>query len=101
MGIKRVEIKDFLVFKGEFSVDFSPGVNVIIGGNGTGKTTLLRALYGKHDSYHLRQVADLGRGGQLTIKNFGLEDDLPNDQLIQEKHRSMSFYFALQRKRHC
>jgi AAA15 family ATPase/GTPase len=44
MAIKRVEIKDFLVFKGEFAADFCPGVNVIIGGNGTGKTTLLKTL---------------------------------------------------------
>lgn len=44
-AITRVEIKDFLVFKGEFAADFCPGVNVIIGGNGSGKTTLLRALY--------------------------------------------------------
>jgi ABC-type polar amino acid transport system ATPase subunit len=44
MSINRVEIKDFLVFKGTFSADFDPGVNVFIGGNGTGKTTLLRAL---------------------------------------------------------
>ena len=45
MAIKRIEVKDFLVFKGEFTVDFCPGVNVIIGGNATGKTTLLKALY--------------------------------------------------------
>jgi len=45
MAINRVEIKDFLVFKGELSADFCPGVNVLIGENGTGKTTLLRALY--------------------------------------------------------
>jgi predicted ATP-dependent endonuclease of OLD family len=45
MAIKRVEIKDFLVFKGDFSMDFRPGVNVFIGSNGTGKTTLLKALY--------------------------------------------------------
>jgi AAA15 family ATPase/GTPase len=45
MAINRVEIKDFLVFKGEFVVDFCPGVNVIIGGNATGKTTLLKAIY--------------------------------------------------------
>jgi predicted ATPase len=45
MAINRVEIKDFLVFKGEFSVDFCPGVNVIIGGNATGKTTLLKVMY--------------------------------------------------------
>jgi predicted ATPase len=45
MAIKRVEIKDFFVFKGEFALDFCAGINVFIGGNGTGKTTLLRAMY--------------------------------------------------------
>jgi AAA15 family ATPase/GTPase len=45
MAIERIEINDFLVFKGEFSADFCPGVNVFIGGNGTGKTTLLRQIY--------------------------------------------------------
>ena len=45
MAINRIEIKDFLVFKGEFATDFCPGVNVIIGGNATGKTTLLKAMY--------------------------------------------------------
>ncbi|MDR1923066.1 MAG: AAA family ATPase [Planctomycetaceae bacterium] len=45
MAINRVKIKDFLVFKDEFVVDFCPGVNIIIGGNATGKTTLLKAMY--------------------------------------------------------
>jgi predicted ATPase len=45
MPIQRVEIKNFLVFRDEFSVDFCPGVNVIIGGNGSGKTTLIKAMY--------------------------------------------------------
>ncbi len=45
MHIKRVELEDFLVFSGEFSADFCPGVNVLIGGNGTGKTTLLKLMY--------------------------------------------------------
>jgi len=45
MAIVRVEIKDFLVFKDEFAADFCSGVNVFIGGNATGKTTLLKALY--------------------------------------------------------
>ncbi|GHS93863.1 hypothetical protein AGMMS50276_05280 [Synergistales bacterium] len=47
MAINRVEIKNFLVFKGEFAMDFCPGVNVIIGGNATGKTTLLKYLWVK------------------------------------------------------
>jgi AAA15 family ATPase/GTPase len=45
MAINRVEIKNFLVFTGKFSADFCPGVNVIIGANGTGKTTLIKYLY--------------------------------------------------------
>ena len=45
MAIKRIEVKDFLVFKGEFAADFCHGVNVLIGGNGTGKTTIMRCLY--------------------------------------------------------
>jgi AAA15 family ATPase/GTPase len=45
MAIDRVEIKDFLAFRGEFAADFCRGVNVIIGGNATGKTTLIKALY--------------------------------------------------------
>ena len=43
--ITRVEINDFLVFKKEFTVDFCPGINVLIGGNGTGKTTLMKVMY--------------------------------------------------------
>ena len=45
MIIKRIEIKDFLVFKDVFTLDFCPGVNIFIGENGTGKTTLLRAIH--------------------------------------------------------
>jgi ABC-type polar amino acid transport system ATPase subunit len=50
MALSRIEIKDFLVFKGEFRLDFCPGVNVFIGGNATGKTTLLKALHARDDS---------------------------------------------------
>ena len=45
MAIINVEIEDFLLFKSKFAVDFCFGVNVLIGGNGTGKTTLMKAMY--------------------------------------------------------
>jgi ABC-type arginine transport system ATPase subunit len=51
MPIKSVEINAYYAFKGKFTADFCPmenalgGVNIFIGGNGTGKTTLLKALY--------------------------------------------------------
>ena len=43
--IEYVEISDFLAFKGRFEVNFYSGVNVLIGDNGTGKTTLLKGMY--------------------------------------------------------
>ncbi|MDH8701939.1 AAA15 family ATPase/GTPase [Dysgonomonadaceae bacterium PH5-43] len=44
MAISRITIKDLFVFNGEFTAQFCSGVNVFTGGNGTGKTTLLRAI---------------------------------------------------------
>jgi AAA15 family ATPase/GTPase len=78
MAINRVEIKDFLVFKGEFAVDFCPGVNVIIGGNATGKTTLLKALYlpyvlRQHETKEIRWF--LTSGDLMHIKNYGFTSD--------------------------
>ncbi len=43
--IKRLELKNFTCF-GKVAIDFSPGINVFIGENGTGKTHLLKVLYG-------------------------------------------------------
>ena len=53
MAINRIEINEFLVFRNEITVDFCSGVNVLIGGNGTGKTTLLRMMYGKSNHFVL------------------------------------------------
>jgi len=44
MAIKSVELKNFTVFE-DMKCEFSPGVNVLIGENGTGKTHLLKILY--------------------------------------------------------
>lgn len=43
--IKNLQLKNFTTFR-NLDIDFSPGVNVIIGENGTGKTHLLKAVYG-------------------------------------------------------
>ena len=47
----HMEIKNFLVFQNEFIADYCPGINVFIGENGTGKTTLLKAMYGICDNH--------------------------------------------------
>jgi ABC-type transport system involved in cytochrome c biogenesis ATPase subunit len=42
--LKRLEIHNFTVF-GKASFDFSPGLNMVVGTNGTGKTQLLKLGY--------------------------------------------------------
>lgn len=44
MKIKRIKFQNYTVFEDQ-QMEFSPGINVIIGENGTGKTHLMKALY--------------------------------------------------------
>lgn len=44
MGITKLELKRFTAFE-DITIDFSPGINVFIGANSTGKTHLLKLLY--------------------------------------------------------
>jgi predicted ATPase len=44
MRVDRLTLKDFTVF-GEADFEFSPGLNVLIGANGTGKSHVLKVLY--------------------------------------------------------
>ncbi|MFI3213007.1 MAG: AAA family ATPase [Eubacteriales bacterium] len=60
MSIKNVKIKNFTVFN-DISVDFSNGVNVIIGENGTGKTHLMKAMYSMINVEDDNLVATLGK----------------------------------------
>ena len=58
MAIKSVQLKDFLIFKDEFSIDFEDGINVIIGENGVGKTTILKVIYSAFYRYFSGIVND-------------------------------------------
>ena len=42
--LQSLRIRDFTVFKGA-DLTFAPGLNVIVGANGTGKTHLLKLPY--------------------------------------------------------
>ncbi|WP_247750821.1 AAA family ATPase [Rhizobium sp. B209b/85] len=43
--IEKVKIKNFKCFEGWFEVDFNQGVNIIVGNNEAGKSTLLEAIH--------------------------------------------------------
>ena len=80
MAINRVEIKDFLVFKGEFATDFCPGVNIIIGGNATGKTTLIKAVRAAYDS-SIRVTHEFSYGDYVPQINTA--DDILDIQTVR------------------
>lgn len=45
MSIQSTHLQNFTVFE-KTKIEFSKGINVVIGTNGTGKTHLLKAMYG-------------------------------------------------------
>jgi putative ATP-dependent endonuclease of OLD family len=44
MNIEKVNIENYKCFRGKFSVEFNPGVNIFVGDNETGKSTILEAI---------------------------------------------------------
>lgn len=62
--IKRLELENFTCFS-KAAFDFSPGINVLIGENGTGKTHVLKVLYA---------LKTLGRG-TFSFPSESIEDE--------------------------
>ncbi len=50
MKIENLKLKNFTVFE-DVSLDFCSGINVLVGANGTGKSHVLKALYGVQKSW--------------------------------------------------
>ena len=70
--IRNIEIEHFLSFRERTTVGFSPGLNVITGPNGMGKSNLLRALFygylGKGaESVKGLALAHLGSSAKLRV----------------------------------
>ncbi len=48
MPVTKIKLENFTAFK-DLEVDFSPGINALVGANGTGKTHLMKACYAACD----------------------------------------------------
>lgn len=59
--INSLHVENFTVFK-KADFDFVPGVNVLVGGNATGKTHVLKLLYAMQ-----KTQAEIGRGFRTYI----------------------------------
>lgn len=78
MAIKSIEVKNLLVFgqhdNSTFQLDFCDGINVIIGENGVGKTTLLKMLYAamqwsESKMNPLKHFFSISENGNSVLKN--------------------------------
>jgi energy-coupling factor transporter ATP-binding protein EcfA2 len=74
--LRALEIKNFTVFE-EAKLEFSPGLNVVIGENGTGKSHLLKL------GYILMKFPILYNGQKFTDDEFREHKALPSYQLRQ------------------
>ena len=49
MPVTKINLENFTAFK-DLEVEFSPGINALVGANGTGKTHLMKACYAACDA---------------------------------------------------
>lgn len=59
-------------FKKGFTIDFSPGVNLIVGDQGTGKSTLLQILGGKSE-FERKEVVEIKTSAPILTRYFDTE----------------------------
>ena len=60
MSIKSIELKNFTVFN-DLKLNFSKGINILVGENGTGKTQLLKAIYADLKISKSKDIDDISR----------------------------------------
>jgi len=60
VSIESIELKNFTVFN-SLKVNFSKGINILIGENGTGKTQLLKAIYADLQISKSKNIDDISK----------------------------------------
>lgn len=88
MHLRRLEVRDLRILR-RVALEPSQGFNVIVGGNGSGKTSLLEAIYllGSGRSFRTRPVREIITRGSDVLYVFGelLSDDRLTEVLGIEK----------------
>jgi len=68
---ERLTLSGFTVFE-DVTFEFVPGVNVLLGANGSGKTHAMKVLYAMLRAYEGRQTSSLEQAGTLQAKLAGV-----------------------------
>ena len=82
MRLKSVKLRNFRNYE-ETSIDFSPGINIFIGDNGSGKTNVLEAIYvlALTKSSRYGSDSDLIKSG---FNNLDIEGTVMHDDYIKK-----------------
>ncbi len=85
MNLNRLYLRDFRNYAEE-TMDFAPGVNLIVGDNAQGKTNLLEAIFylGSGRSFRAQRTSELVRFGA----DFG---EISGEVFSQEREQSLRF----------
>ena len=69
--IKEITIRDFFSFRGEHTIKLNSGVNLLLGVNGSGKTSFLNAITVLYEGIVVNGLSDLFRqwGSYASIVN--------------------------------
>lgn len=86
MHISKVNIKGFRCFR-DFSLEFNSGTNIIVGDNGTGKSTILDAIHlclsGLHRGVAIRNILSSHIFNSSNVQEYLDACVQPNSQLIE------------------
>ena len=94
MNIQNVTIKNFTVFE-EIEVSFSKGINIIIGENGSGKTHLLKLIYGIGETIDHKNPCHISKDYfKTTSSNLIKKDNLDSNIIIKySDNKEVSYVF--------
>lgn len=91
MNIKDITIRNFTVFE-NINVKFSRGVNIIIGQNGSGKTHILKLIYGMcQNSQPNKSTQIANEYFKTNSQNLIRETNLDSDEYFKKTYSEINF----------
>ncbi|MCE2499273.1 MAG: AAA family ATPase [Dehalococcoidia bacterium] len=79
MPVTKIKLERFTAFK-DLEVEFSPGINALVGGNGTGKTHLMKVCYAVCD------VIKTGNGLSEKLVRVFLPSGRASGRLVRQRY---------------
>ena len=89
MTITRVKLENFTVFE-SLDLEPSPGINVLVGANGTGKTHLMKVCYAALASRDSSLESLLGESFYMKLIGAFLPSGHSHDRLIRRRNETAS-----------